>query len=242
MLGILGGMGPAATVDLMRQIVALTPADGDEQHIPLIVCSDPRVPSIADAIFHGGESPVPAMIRGIRALEAGKAECIAIACHAAHHWYDELIKATRLPIIHIADAVCAMLATRVAPGNAVGLIAASPTLRSGFYVEKLAEKQWPCVMLSDRDNRDLVDPAIRLVKGNQPERAAPMFRQAVEALRVAGASTVILACTEIPIALALEPRNEDKICADGTEALASACVAWWLARGAATARARSSAR
>ena len=51
MLGILGGMGPAATVDLMRQIVALTPADRDEQHIPLVVCSDPRVPSIADAFF-----------------------------------------------------------------------------------------------------------------------------------------------------------------------------------------------
>ena len=129
---------------------------------------------------------MPAMIRGIRALEAGKAECIAIACHAAHHWYDELANATRLPIIHIADAVCAMLATRVAPGNAVGLIAASPTLRSGLLSRSLRRTNGRVSCCPMKKNRNLVDPAIKLVKGNQPQRGADVSRGRRSAARRRG--------------------------------------------------------
>lgn len=237
MLGILGGMGPAATVDLMRQIVAHTPAKSDEDHIPLVVCSDPRVPSIADAIFRGGDSPVPAMVRGIRTLEAGGAECIAVACHAAYHWYDDLVAASRIPIIHIADAVGQALAQRALSSASVGVMAAGATLRSGFYTRKLAQIGYSSVLLSNISNESLVFPAIKLVKQGRANEAAPMFRTAIAQLRAAGASSVILACTEIPIALGLEPAPEDADCIDGTAALAGCCVAWWQERNRTSARA-----
>lgn len=230
MLGILGGMGPAATVDLMQRVVALTPAKNDQDHIPIIVCCDPRVPSMAEAIFRGSTSPLAAMVRGIRILEASNAQCIAIACHSAFHWYEELTATTHLPIIHIADAVCAAVSARIQPGGLVGLIAAGSTLRSGFYQRKLAERNYRCALLSEKENEELVFPAIKLVKQNHAGDASPMFREAITRLRGAGASTVILACTEIPVALRTGSQPDETTYVDGTEVLARACVEWWLNR------------
>src|SRR5262245_16027282 len=130
-------MGPAATVELMRQIIALTPADTDAKHVPVLVSSDPRIPSLGDAILRGGPSPIDALVHRIRILEAGGAKCIAIPCHAAHHWYDAMSRATTLPILHIGDAVCDMLSARFKVGSRVALMAAEATLEAGFYADKL---------------------------------------------------------------------------------------------------------
>ena len=230
MLGILGGMGPAATVDLMRHLVMLTPAKNDDEHIPLIVSSDARLPSLARAIFEGGESPVPALATRIRYLEAAGAERIAIACHAAFHWYDEISRAARVPVIHMGDAVCDAVADRVARGTAIGLMAAASTLKSGYYLRKFAERGFPCTLLEVRENEDYVFKAIQLVKANQLVDAAILFRRAAQTLADRGAAVVVLACTEIPVALNAAPDAIDKICIDGTEALAKACIDWWSRR------------
>jgi aspartate racemase len=232
MIGILGGMGPAATVELMRQIICLTPADNDAQHVPVIVSSDPRVPGLGDAILRGGKSPIDALIRRIQILETAGAKCIAIPCHAAHHWYDQMSRATRLPILHIADAVCDMLSASVSVGTPVGLMAAEATLESGFYAEKLATKGYLCTTLSHAQNERLVFPAIKLVKKGDLRAAASLFRDAIRELHITGAKVVVFACTEIPVALNSDQATVDQTCIDGTEALAQACVDWWLGRHA----------
>jgi aspartate racemase len=232
MIGILGGMGPAATVDLMRQIICLTPADSDAKHVPVIVSSDPRVPSLGDAILRGGRSPIDALVRRIQILETAGAKCIAIPCHAAHHWYDQMSRATQLPILHIADAVCHMLSTRVSVGTAVGLMAAEATLESGFYAEKLNAEGYLYTTLSHAQNERLVFPAIKLVKKGDLRAAASLFRDAIRELHITGAKVVVFACTEIPVALNSDRATVDQTCIDGTEALAKACVDWWLGRDA----------
>lgn len=235
MIGVLGGMGPLATVDFMKAMIAHTQAQQESDHVPLIVVSDPRVPAMGDAIFKGGPSPVPAMIAGIRRLEAGGASCIAIACHAAHHWIDALTAATPLPILHIADAVCDSLAAKAKPGSTIGVIAAASTQHSGFYQHRLEARGFRAVVPAAGMVEKAVMPGIKLVKAGQPEPAAPMFRLAVAELASAGASAVILACTEIPIAMNLQPQPQDAICIDGTEALAQSCIAWWQANKAGLA-------
>ena len=227
MLGILGGMGPAATVDLMRRIVALTPAQQDDEHIPMIVSCDPRIPSLGRAILEDGESPLTAMTSRLRLLEASGAQCIAIACHAAFHWYDELKAQTRVPIIHMADAVCDALDSRVRPGQSVGLMAAASTLRSGYYQRKFEQRNFPCVVLPAQESERYVFEGIRCVKANRLSEAAALFRQAVAGIVARGASTVVLACTEIPVALDAVPGDDHEICIDGTDALACACIRWW---------------
>jgi aspartate racemase len=224
MLGVLGGMGPAATVDFLAKLIRLTPAERDQDHIPVVVVSDPCVPDRIAPIMEGrGPSPLEALRQGIRTLEQAGARCVAIPCHTAHHWYDGMIASARVPILHIADAVLADLARRGAAGP-IGLLATAATLKAGFYQARLAAAGYACTLPGDEVMAASVLPAIALVKRNRAAEAAPLLVEAVRHLRQRGAATILLACTELPIALAAAP--DPPACVDATEALARACVAW----------------
>jgi aspartate racemase len=225
MLGVLGGMGPAATVDFLAKLIRLTPAERDRDHVPVVVLSDPRVPDRIAPIMEGrGPSPLHALRQGIRTLEQAGARCIAIPCHTAHSWYDGMTVTARVPILHIADAVLAELARRGGPEDPVGLLATAATLKAGFYQARLEAAGYACVLPAADVTASCVLPAIALVKRNRATEAAPLLLEALRQLREVGARTVLLACTELPIALAAA--QDPPPCMDATEALARACIAW----------------
>ncbi|MDB5821420.1 MAG: aspartate racemase [Herminiimonas sp.] len=103
LIGILGGMGPLATVDLLRKIIEQTPVQRDQDHVPVVVWSVPQVPDRQQALRGDGASPLPAMLEGIAALNRAGVTRIAIACNTAHYWFDQLRAASAAPIFHIAD-------------------------------------------------------------------------------------------------------------------------------------------
>ena len=106
LLGVLGGMGPLATADFFKKLIEETPAQYDEEHVPVVIYSVPQMPDRVKAITHGAESPLPHMLAGMRALQRLEVGCVAIPCNTAHHWFEELQRASGLPILHIADAAC----------------------------------------------------------------------------------------------------------------------------------------
>jgi aspartate racemase len=228
-LGILGGMGPLATVDFMRKLIEETPAARDEDHIPVIAWSVPQIPERPAAITGGGESPLPALLEGIRTLKAAGAVAIAIPCNTAHYWYADMVRDGGLPIIHIADAALAELKTRRIPGTTVGLIATRGTLAAGFFQQRLTDRGLQPVTNSDADIDQFVLPAIAHVKRNELDAAAQLLEIAVGRLVAAGAASVILACTETPVVLDRLPPKLAAHCIDATRALAQASVAWWRA-------------
>ena len=229
MLGVLGGMGPAATVDFMAKLIRLTRSERDQDHLPLVVVSDPRVPDRVAPILEGrGESPLAALREAVRRLERAGAECIVIPCHTAHFWYQELASGTALPILHIVDAALAELERlEVLPGP-LGLLATAATLKAGLYQARLAAAGHPAIEPAREVMAECVLPAIALVKRDRAGEAAPLLGRAVEHLRARGAGRVLLACTELPLALAAGPPLALSI--DATEALARRCLAWWQAR------------
>jgi aspartate racemase len=236
LLGILGGMGPLATADFMHKLIAETPAAGDADHVPVVVWSVPQIPDRPGFILHGGESPLPAMLDGIRVLRGAGATCIAIPCNTAHYWYDDLARAAGVPVLHIADAACDMLERRGIRGEAVGLMATRGTLAAGFYQQRLEARGYHPLLSTEADQRELVLPGIACVKRFRLDEAAALLLQAVARLRDAGARAIVLGCTEIPVAL--DHAGADAMAVDATRALAQACVRWWRAadpRPAATA-------
>ena len=225
MLGVLGGMGPAATVDFLAKLIRLTPAERDQDHVPVVVVSDPRVPDRVAPIMEGrGSSPLDALRHGIRTLEQAGATCIAIPCHTAHYWYDGMLATARVPILHIADAALAELARRGAPGGPIGLLATAATLKAGFYQARLEAAGYACLVPAADVTASCLLPAIALVKRNRASEAAPRLLEAVRQVREVGARTVLLACTELPITLAAA--EDPPPCVDATEALARACIEW----------------
>jgi len=111
-LGVLGGMGAMATVDFLRKLVEATPAERDQEHIPLIVRFCPEVPDRAAALAGAGPSPQPALVAAAVELAAAGAQALAIPCNTAHYWYDALCAAVPIPILHIVDAALAELQRR----------------------------------------------------------------------------------------------------------------------------------
>ncbi|MGH6898938.1 MAG: aspartate/glutamate racemase family protein [Geminicoccaceae bacterium] len=229
MLGVLGGMGPAATVDFLAKLVRLTPAQRDQDHVPVVVVSDPRIPDrVGPIMAGGGSSPLDALRHGIRALERAGAGCVAIPCHTAHYWYDGMVETARVPILHIADAVLADLTRRGDADGPIGLLATAATLKAGFYQARLAAAGHACTVPAAAVMASCVLPAIALVKRDRAADAAPLLDQALGHLRRRGARTALLACTELPIALAAA--RDPPACIDATEALARACIAWHQGR------------
>jgi aspartate racemase len=133
MLGVLGGMGPLASAQFMLRLTLLTPADCDQDHIPTVLWSDPRVPDRTAARAGTGPDPLPWLLRGIHGLRQAGCGAIAIPCNTAHGWFDQMAAAAELPILHIVDAAATDLARLgVKPGR-IGLMGTAATLAMRLY-------------------------------------------------------------------------------------------------------------
>ncbi|MCA3223368.1 MAG: aspartate/glutamate racemase family protein [Burkholderiales bacterium] len=134
-LGVLGGMGAMATVDFLRKLVEATPAERDQEHIPLIVRFCPEVPDRAAALAGAGPSPQPALVAAAVELAAAGAQALAIPCNTAHYWYDALCAAVPIPILHIVDAAVAELQRRgmSPPGRPKGESPSAPREGSPMF-------------------------------------------------------------------------------------------------------------
>ena len=229
MIGILGGMGPLATADFFSKVIAATPANGDADHVPLLIQSDPRIASRPAAILNGGRSPLPALLAGRDRLIAAGATALAMPCNTAHFWYADLLEGCSVPFLSIVDASVGELRVLADTGTLIGLIATRATLAARIFDAQLLQAGYT-PMLPDDDLMDrLVLPGIELVKAGQAAQGGQLIEQAVQALLSQGASAVLLACTETPLALDAVQSPLRVRCVDSTAALARACVAWWQA-------------
>ncbi len=226
-LGVLGGMGPLATVDFLKKLIEETPATRDQDHIPVIAYSVPQIPDRPPAIIGQGESPLPHMLEGIRTLKSAGAQAIAIACNTAHFWYDDLVLQGGLPVLHIADAACAALPDE--NSQRVGLLATTGTVAAGFYQSRFNARDIDCLLSSDKEQQTLVAPAIECVKRNDLSRAHALATAAARHLLDRGAQSIVMGCTELPLAIEHRSGEVSAHCIDATRALARACVAWWRA-------------
>lgn len=227
MIGVLGGMGPLATLDFFHKVLASTPARGDVDHVPLLIQSDPRIPSRPAAILGDGPSPLPELMAGRDRLVAAGSTALAMPCNTAHFWYAELSAGCPVPFISIVDASVAELAPIVAAGGSVGIIATRATLAGQVFDATLMKAGYTPVMPDDDAMDQWVLPGIALVKAGQTLEAAVLIENAVQALLRKGADAVVLACTETPVALDALGSPLRTRCVDSTAALARACVDWW---------------
>lgn len=229
-LGILGGMGPLATVDFMQKVIERTPAAGDQDHLPMVVVSIPQVPDRTAAILGRGESPVPVMLEGIRLLNQAGVALIAIPCNTAHYWFDDLVRESRAPLLHIADAACAVLERRARGVRTVGFMGTTGAVAAGIYQQRIVARGYDCLVPTDDDQEALVMGGIYKIKAGDLAAARQLLERAADGLRARGAGAIILGCTEIPIVI-----KDGGDVVDATLALADACVSRFVAKADAAA-------
>lgn len=193
-IGVIGGMGPAATADFLALLVAGVAAARDADHPRVLIDSNPQVPDRNAAALHGAASPGPALAAMARGLVAQGAGVLAMPCNAAHGWADAIIAATpATPFVSmIAAAVAEAMTQRP---RAIGVLAVGATLALDLY-----GKASPVPVLAG--DLAVVQGCVDAIKAGDTSHGVRLaLAGEAERLRAAGADAIIAACTEVPLVL-----------------------------------------
>lgn len=226
-LGVLGGMGPLATADFFAKLVAMTPASRDQDHLPVVIVSDPRIPDRTAALERGDRQTVlDALLEGAARLQSSGAHAVVIPCNTAHAWAPLLRERMALPLLAITDAAVSMLTERIRPGGKVLVLGTRGTLRFDLYGVPLRLAGFVPARLHPRLNAE-VAAVIEAVKAGRIAHAQARFAPLFDRIMAADAppDAILLACTELPVAAGglIAVRSE---LIDATAALARACIRW----------------
>lgn len=213
-LGVLGGMGPAATLDFLAKLQAETPAERDEDHVRVVMDMNPRVPN---RHFESDAAAIELAAMAVRLKEAG-AEVLAMPCNTAHVARARIEEASGLPLIDMLDEAVAEAAE--IGGERVGML--STSLSRGLYVERMRIAGVQPIALSSLAQEALMEAIFRVKSGDYGEDVNQVMVAAAAELVREGADAVIAGCTEVP--LVLDQAQVAVPLVDATEALARACV------------------
>lgn len=195
-IGILGGMGPDATALFFQRVIALTPAQCDQEHIPIIINNNPQIPDRTDAILANGENPVPALQDAIIILEKASVDFIFIPCNTVHVYYDEMQRCVDVPIVNLIESVVDDILKRFPDINKVGLLSTLGTIKSGLYHDTLLKHDIELVAPNEVQH-DSLQGAIQELKKQSKDTSA--IQSLANDLVRAGVEGIILGCTELSL-------------------------------------------
>lgn len=214
-LGVLGGMGPAATLEFLARLQAYTPAEKDQDHVRVLVDINPRVP---DRNTPGsGAGPVLAEMAG--ALRGAGAEVLAMPCNTAHAHADLIQRASGLPLIDMIDLGAE--AAQQSGALRAGVLGTKGALK--LYREYLAARGMGLVSLPADRQAAFMEVLYRIKAGEDGDEAAEAMKGFAAELVKDGAEVLVAGCTEVP--LVLDPEDVKVDLVDPGDLLARRCVA-----------------
>ena len=203
-IGVLGGMGPEATLAFYARLIENTQARRDQDHVRVLIDSNPRIPDRTEALLGNGESPVPLMTSGVEALQRAGADFIVIPCVSAHVFLDELRGRVRIPVLSIFDAAAEHVRQDLPGLRRIGLLATTGTVTAGLFQRRLVESGLNVIVPGEQDQPRLM-AAIYGIKASRARddraRVAADVRAVAERVVALGAEALVLGCTELPLVL-----------------------------------------
>ena len=219
-IGIIGGMGPLATCDLMKKIISNTDAHRDQDYIQIFVDCNTLVPDRTAAILHNGDDPLPELVKSALKLQNMGADYLIMACNTVHYFRDRVQGFVDIPIVDMP-----LETARYIKGmgiDQVGVVATAGTLKSGIY-QKALEKADVNAIYPDAEDTELIMHLIYgCVKAGRPVDVSEEALEMIQRMTDKGAQALVLGCTELPIAF--EQINTDVMTVDPTEIVARRLV------------------
>lgn len=219
-IGIVGGMGPLATCDLMNKIINHTDAACDQEYIRICVDCNTNIPDRTGAILHGGADPLPEMVKSAVRLQAMGADVLVMSCNTAHYFYEQICRFIDIPMLHMPLETAKYLARQGVKKAAV--LATDGTVQVGIYDKALKQMGVEPVYPNAEDQKFVMSLIYDYVKAGKPITQQSEIKAMVKRLTDAGAETMILGCTELPIVFA--QMGEPQPTVDPTEVLACAAI------------------
>ena len=203
-IGILGGMGPEATAYMYELIIENTRAEKDQDHIRVIVYSNPQIPPRTEALLNKGQSPTPLLVEGVKILKKAGADLIIMPCVTAHCFYPEVASQVKFRFLSLIEESLKWTKKNMPGLKKAGLISSTGTLKSGIFHDAFSEAGIEVICPSDEEQRQVMEA----IDGKQGIKAGfysglskeIIVHTAMSLIR-RGAGAVIAGCTEVPLVL-----------------------------------------
>lgn len=224
-LGILGGLGPLASVYFADMLVNHTVASCDQDHIPFYLYNDVYVPDRSAYLLGRSEdSPLDALCEGVKKLASFGSDLIVVTCNTAHYFYDQMAAATTVPVLNIIDVAVDAACDAAPRAKKIGVLATDGTVRGDVYGRSLRKKGIDVGVPKEATQKAVMDFIYDVKVGKSVDPA--VILRAADELRADGCSAVILGCTELSVvSRANGLSRRDPMLIDAMEALARRCVA-----------------
>lgn len=227
-VGVLGGVGPLATVYFMEMIIEMTDAARDQEHIDMLVSNHATIPDRTGFILgESTESPVDAMMEDAQMLEAAGCSFVVIPCNTAHYFFEDIRNSVKIPVLNIIEETIAYAKKqgelRKTPKQVrkLGILATEGTISSGTYSFYGKPSGVECAAPDPAFQQKVNRMIYERVKAGYPVRREEIM-EVIDHMREKGCDAVIMGCTELSVVY--RDLNLAKTCEDVIDSL------WVLAR------------
>jgi aspartate racemase len=199
-VGIVGGMGPEATVDFMRRVIAKTPAQDDKDHLRMLVDNNPKIPSRIAALIEGtGEDPSPVLCEMAKGLQAQGADFLVMPCNTAHYYLGKIARSVQIPVLDMVDLSVQRLLALDSKPRRIGMLASPAVRLVGLYDRKFKRVGLEAIYPGPQHESELLT-IIKAVKAGQlSARHRKDYAKVAAAVSDAGADAFLIACTEFSV-------------------------------------------
>ena len=228
LVGVIGGLGPEATIDFLQLVMKHTPARIDQDHVRMLVYHDPRVPSRQRAILkQDSEGCGPRLAALALSLEQAGADFIVMPCNLGHYWEEEILASIHIPFVSIIDVTVSAVFSSCNDSNkkelpVVGLLTTPGCFHAGLYQQALSQAKCPVILPTEQELQETMKYVKQIKAGDKSKNVTKGLERLANALIARGAQVLIAACTELP--LVLDPSMFDVPFVSSTEELAKCTV------------------
>lgn len=195
-IGIIGGMGPLATVDLYRRIVLRTKATKDQDHVHVIVDSNTNIPDRTKAIIGNGEDPTIELMKSAKMLEQAGADFLIMPCNTAHYFIEVIKESVHIPFVNMLEETVKHTYNKYGKDTVVGILATDGTIKSKIY-EEYYSKLGIRTVVPGKTQEKIMKFIYEVIKGGNYDEGTDLLFECVEELKDMGADTFLLGCTEL---------------------------------------------
>jgi aspartate racemase len=197
-IGVIGGMGPEATVDFMHRLVARTPARDDADHLHVLVDNNPKIPSRIAALIEGtGEDPAPVLCDMARGLQAQGADFLVMPCNTAHYYLPAIARSVSIPVLDMVQLAIQKLA--MARPQRVGMLASPAVRMVGLYKARMEQAGLHALFAEPQDEETLLGIIKAVKAGRLDDKHREAHGKIAGKLLDAGADALLVACTEFSV-------------------------------------------
>ena len=216
-VGVIGGLGPEATLDFFGKVLEATTAATDQEHLHLIIDNNPGAPDRTAAVAGNGPSPAPSLARTAIRLEQAGAEVLVMVCNTAHAFSSAITDVVQIPFLNIIEVTCEAAVKAVPSLRRVGVLATEGALTAGLYEDEFRSRGIEHLALEGDSRAEFMDLIMRVKAGDKSDEVRNGMRLRAHELIDRGAEVIIAGCTEVPLVL----QREDLSCplVNSTDAL-----------------------